>query len=76
MTAGAVTRRLSFQPTHDPLRGLHPAEGLVEGVDGRQGFVEPGDGFREQVSAHHATTLVGGNHCISGNGAVVGASSR
>ena len=51
-------------------------EGLVEGIDGRQGFVEPGDGFREQVGAHHATTLVGGNHCISGRGAVVGVSSR
>ncbi len=51
-------------------------ERLVEGVDGRQRFVEPGDGVGEQVRAHHATALVGGNHCISGNGAVVGASSR
>ncbi len=48
----------------------------VEGVDGRQGIVEPGDGSAEQVGAHHDTTLAGGNHCISGNGAVVGASSR
>lgn len=48
----------------------------VEGVDGRQGLVEPREGFREQVDAHHATALVGGNHCISGSGAVVGASSR
>ena len=51
---------------------------LVEGVDGRQGLVEPGDGLREQVGAHHASPArsVGGNHCISGSGAVVGASSR
>lgn len=48
----------------------------VEGVHSRQYFVEPGDGFGEQVGAHHATALVGGNHCVSGNGAVVGASSR
>ncbi len=48
----------------------------VEGVDGRQDLVEPGDGLGEQVGTHHATVLVGGNHCISGNGAVVGASSR
>ena len=51
-------------------------ESPVERVDGRQRFVEPGDVLGEQVGAHHATCLVGGNHCISGNGAVVGASSR
>jgi hypothetical protein len=51
-------------------------EDPVEAVDGRQGIVEPGDGSGEQIGAHHAVTLVGGNHCISGKGAVVGASSR
>ena len=51
-------------------------EDLVEGVDGRQGLVEPGDGLGEQVGAHHASARVGGNHCISGTGAVDGASSR
>lgn len=51
-------------------------ESPVEAVDGLQGLVESGDVLREQVGTHHATALVGGNHCISGNGAVVGASSR
>lgn len=48
----------------------------VEAVDGRQCLVESGDVLREQVGTHHATALVGGNHCISGSGAVVGVSSR
>ena len=51
-------------------------EGPVEGVNGGQGLVQSGRRFGEQVGAHHATALVGGNHCISGSGAVVGASSR
>ncbi len=71
-------------------RGAEQAgdEGPVEGVDGRQGFVEPVGGLTQQAgplpalapgstgSALTAAALVGGNHCISGNGAVVGASSR
>lgn len=67
-------------PTHRT--GRLPSGGRFEtgaprrGVDGRQGLVEAVDGFGEQVGAHHATALVGGNQCISGNGAVVGASSR
>lgn len=54
-------------------------ECLVEGVDGIEGLVEPGNvlgGLGEQIGAHQATALVGGNHCISGNGAVLGSSSR
>lgn len=48
----------------------------VEGVDGGQRLVEPVDGVGEQVRTHQAAVLVGGNHCISGSGAVVGSSSR
>ncbi len=51
-------------------------EGLVEGVDGLQGFVQSFYGSGEQVGAHHATARVGGKNCISGNGAVTGACSR
>ncbi len=53
-----------------------PDEGLVEGVHDPEGFVEPFDGLGEQVRSHQATAPVGGNHCISGSGAVPGASSR
>lgn len=51
-------------------------ERAVEGVDGGQGLVESVDRVGEQSGAHHATALACGNHCISGNGAVVGSSSR
>ncbi|CAM5718832.1 hypothetical protein SBADM41S_10790 [Streptomyces badius] len=49
---------------------------LVEGVDGGERLVEPLDRIGQQIAAHQATALVGGNHCISGNGDVTGTSSR
>ena len=59
------------------LQAEHPGdEDLVEGINGGQGLVDPADGPGEQVGAHQASVRVGGNHCISGNGAVTGARSR
>ena len=51
-------------------------ENVVETVHGGKSLVEPVDGIAQQIGTHQATALVVGNHCISGNGAVVGANSR
>ncbi len=62
------------------LRGLRAEqsgdEDPVEGVHGRECLVEPVHRVGEQIRTHQATALVGGNHCISGNGTVTGSRSR
>jgi hypothetical protein len=59
------------------LRTKQPGDkGLVAGIDSRESFVKAVNSLDKDVGTHHTTARVGGNHCISGTGAVVGASSR
>ncbi len=71
--------RESGQPPGLPgLRAQQPAhESGVETVHGGKRLVEPVDGVDQQIRTHQAATAPAvGNHCISGNGAVLAGSSR
>lgn len=59
------------------LRTQQPtSQRLIPGIHRRDSLIEPGDRISEQIGTHQPTALVGGNHCISGSGAVVAENSR